>query len=113
MNDAHLRICSSPEWASYVADATFADRLSAAGFTNPVVEQSGDRFRFAALAGRQEHLQALGPTRAGPDPAPLPGRGRDNLVCHYRFQVGEVGCWSGRARGALSALSAVAVMIST
>jgi SAM-dependent methyltransferase len=30
---------------------TFADRLVAAGFTSPVVEQGGDRFRFAALAG--------------------------------------------------------------
>lgn len=29
---------------------TLADRLVAAGFTSPVVEQSGDRFRFAALA---------------------------------------------------------------
>ena len=75
-----------------VDPATFADRLSAAGFTNPVVEQSGDRFRFAALAGRQKHLQALGPTRAGPDPAPLPGRGRDNLVCVIIAFTSDPGC---------------------
>jgi SAM-dependent methyltransferase len=43
-----------------VDPATFADRLVTAGFTNPVVERNGDRFRFAALAATEEDLTTTG-----------------------------------------------------
>jgi hypothetical protein len=59
VSEAHLAICSSPEWARLVEDellvpvdpGTLAGRLREAGFADASVEVSGDRLRFAATAG--------------------------------------------------------------